>query len=217
MLTALKNKLGSSSGGGGSLGSNNRVGNSAIRTSGVVPINTELQKKFAHGVNFNSKAMFNWVFYLFDLVKIVIKGDRTSGKTCLFRRLQGQPFCENYVPTEEIQVANILWNYRASNHIVKMDVWDVVDASSRRTTRKINGLKLENNSEANTSVDPDLMICDATFVDVYKNCNGVLLIFDVTKSWYNLFGSWHIQANLGRGHTSAKNSTTFQIPFQFLF
>ena len=38
-------------------------------------------------------------------VKIVLKGDRNTGKTCLFHRMGGKGFMEAYLPTSEIQVS----------------------------------------------------------------------------------------------------------------
>jgi hypothetical protein len=56
MITALKKKFGPTTGSSG----NNRIDHHAIRTGGVAPLNIELQKRFAHGVNFNSMFLLSF-------------------------------------------------------------------------------------------------------------------------------------------------------------
>ena len=65
---------------------------------GVLPIGESMQKKYAKGVQYN--------------LKIILKGDRNTGKTTLFHRLNGKPFRDEYIPTQEIQVTNVNWNYQ---------------------------------------------------------------------------------------------------------
>ncbi|CAF1439061.1 unnamed protein product [Adineta ricciae] len=130
------------------------------------PLSQGLQKRYARGVQYN--------------MKLVIRGECNTGKSVLWSRLQGTPFIEDYVPSDEIRVATINWSSRVcGDAIIKVEVWDVVD-KSRKKRRPINpSLKLSNSIDAAVAE----VSLDAEFLDVYKSTAGVLMVYDITKPW----------------------------------
>ncbi|XP_048202221.1 rab-like protein 6 [Perognathus longimembris pacificus] len=145
------------------VGSEQAPGRDKNIPAGLQSMNQALQRRFAKGVQYN--------------MKIVIRGDRNTGKTALWHRLQGKKFVEEYIPTQEIQVTSIHWNYKTTDDVVKVEVWDVVDKG--KCKKRGDGLKTENDPQEAESE----MALDAEFLDVYKNCNGVVMMFDITKQW----------------------------------
>jgi GTPase SAR1 family protein len=114
------------------------------------------------------------------LVKLVIRGECNTGKSGLWSRLQGNPFIEDYIPSDEIRVATINWSSRVcEDAIIKVEVWDVVDKSRKKRRPMNSSLKLSNS----INVPVTEVSLDAEFLDVYKSTAGVLFIFDITKPW----------------------------------
>ncbi|XP_045702272.1 rab-like protein 6 [Phyllostomus hastatus] len=145
------------------VGSEQAPGREKNIPAGLQSMNQALQRRFAKGVQYN--------------MKIVIRGDRNTGKTALWHRLQGKKFVEEYIPTQEIQVTSIHWSYKATDDVVKVEVWDVVDKG--KCKKRGDGLKMENDPQEAEAE----MALDAEFLDVYKNCHGVVMMFDITKQW----------------------------------
>lgn len=148
------------------------TGSGAFSNNGMHTISQSLQKKFSRGVNYN--------------MKVVIRGDNNVGKSSLWLRLQGQAFKEAYETSEEIKVANIQWNYKTTDDIVKVEVWDVVDRSKKKknltggtTYKQKNGFS-DPYMLGSGGVEASL---DAEFIDVYKSANGCIMVYDITKAW----------------------------------
>lgn len=78
-----------------------------------------------------------------------------------------------------VQVASIQWSYKATDDVVKVEVWDVVDRGKKK--KRIDGLKLDNAGPAMEL--PEEPALDAEFLDVYKGTNGVIMVLDITKNW----------------------------------
>lgn len=139
----------------------------------IQPIGEYLQEKFSHGVDYN--------------MKIVIRGDRNVGKSTLLSRLKGEQFKEEYIPSNEIQLANIHWNHQNSQSVIKVEVWDVVDKGKPRSSvskgvrffnKLTKGQPSINIAGQAGNIEPCL---DASFINVYKGAHGVILMMDMTK------------------------------------
>ncbi|CAG8649344.1 10353_t:CDS:10, partial [Ambispora gerdemannii] len=145
-----------------------------------------MSPKFQKGVKYN--------------MKVIIRGDIRTGKSTLFHRLQGDPFNQEYTPTPQIQVTNIQWIYKNTDDVIKVEIWDVVDkglnlskpstkspnSSTTTTTNNSVGLKIENAAASPTphsAASNQEYTLDAATIDVYRNTHGVILIFDITKTW----------------------------------
>lgn len=122
----------------------NREGNDPTLTGqsangmppGIQKLDRDLQRKFARGVNYN--------------MKVVIKGDNRVGKTSLFMRLKGYDFDDNYKPTDALNVTSIDWDYKATDDIVKIDLWEAIDSlSSKKNVNVVDLLSNPKQQETN--------------------------------------------------------------------
>jgi len=116
-------------------------------------------------------------------MKIVIRGARETGKTSLLRRLEGRSFLLEHLPTPQIQVAHIDWNYKTTSDLVQVEVWDVVDKGITNIAQDARMRALIESGKLPASALPGARVADASTVNVYKGCHAVLVVFDPTRKW----------------------------------
>ena len=137
------------------------------RARAIGKMDVEMRKKYG-----SKGGKFNF--------KVVVRGDASTGKSTLLRRLRGGTFLPDYMPTSEIKTAHIPWQARSSpEDNVMLEVWDVVDRASKRDVSESLTLAHKGDAEAGQHTFP----LDATVVDVYQNCHAAVFLIDPSKKW----------------------------------
>ena len=138
------------------------------RVRSISKMDKEMRRKYAQGAKFN--------------FKVVVRGDSSTGKSTLLRRLRGGTFVPDYVPTPEIKTAHIPWTARSSpEDTVMLEVWDVVDKASKRKIS--DSLTLANANRDDAESGRHTFPLDATVVDVYQSCHAAVFLVDPSKKW----------------------------------
>eukprot|EP00941_MAST-03F_sp_MAST-3F-sp1_P000005 g5.t1 len=125
-------------------------------------------------------------------LKVVVRGERGTGKSALIRRLQGKDLLEKYYATSEIQTSHISWKNESSNDQVKVEVWDIVDVAQISSenlsvensetgldANVLEGVKRWRNSGRTGSCT--LKPVDAEMIDVYKGAHVAIFMLDRRK------------------------------------
>jgi len=126
-------------------------------------MDTAMSKKFQRGGSIHN-------------MRCIIKGSPGTGKSALFRRLQGKPFAAEYNPTRELQSAHVNWKHKSdATSVVKVEVWDVVDKS------KDNELDVDKYGEraayylkTGAGVGSVGQV-DADMIDVFRGANAMVI------------------------------------------
>ncbi|CCI42379.1 unnamed protein product [Albugo candida] len=114
-------------------------------------------------------------------LKILIRGAKGSGKTCLFHRLQGRPIPSEYQSTYQIQVEKIQWRSNESVEPVQCELWDVVDcASSTETEIQASAFVLPQHISVISNGSHTVAPADTTTVNIYHQATSLIFILNIT-------------------------------------
>ena len=64
---------------------------------------------------------------------------------------------------------------------------NVISPDYYNITDQVDGLKLTNTAGSVEEEEEEGVALDAQFLDVYKGANGIILVLDITKAWWELW------------------------------
>lgn len=148
-------------------GTTNAMSEEEFRKRAITRMDSEFAKKYGNGATYN--------------FKLVVRGDTSTGKSTLLRRLRGGTFIAEYTPTKEIKTAHVAWRAKSCpEDNVVLEVWDVVDKAPKRTvSESLTLAKKVDAAESGRHTFP----LDATVVDVYQGAHACCVMVDPSKRW----------------------------------